>query len=75
MKTTGQSNTPAVRLKERFSCPKNERDTGRIPNVFSSEKIFTPINSAITAFETKNIPKKRKRRFFLSFILFTFVEY
>jgi hypothetical protein len=63
-----------VRLNERFSCPKNERETGERPNVFSSEKILTPINSARTAFETKNIPRKRKRRFFLSFIYLTFVD-
>jgi len=56
-KTIGQSNTPAVRLNERFSIPRIERLSGSNPNVDSSENIFTPINSASDALAIKNEPR------------------
>src|SRR5215204_3129044 len=51
--TTGQSNTPQVRLKE-YESPNNRIFAGFHPNTSSSEKIFTPINSATIAFAIKN---------------------
>jgi hypothetical protein len=57
MNTTGQSITPAVRLYERFSMPSIVRFSGDNPKVDSSEKIFTPINSANNALAIKNDPR------------------
>jgi hypothetical protein len=55
--TTGHNKTPAVKLNERLLSPKNERLIGSMPINFSSENIFTPINSASRAFATKKDPR------------------
>jgi hypothetical protein len=57
IKTTGHSNTPAVRLNDRFDSPKKERLTGEKPSHFSSENILTPINSARSALAIKKEPR------------------
>jgi hypothetical protein len=51
--TIGQSNTPAVKLKESPCSPKREKVMGSIPSVFSRENILPPINSATIAFVVK----------------------
>jgi hypothetical protein len=57
IKTTGHSNTPAVKLNERLVSPKNERFKGGMPINFSREKILTPMNSARSALATKKDPR------------------
>ena len=57
--TTGQSNTPQVRLKE-YESPNNRILAGFHPNSSSNEKIFTPINSATIAFAIKKPDKMIK---------------
>jgi hypothetical protein len=56
IKTTGQSSTPQVRLKE-YVPPNKWMAAGFHPSVVSREKIFTPINSAIRA-EVRKIPAR-----------------
>jgi hypothetical protein len=51
--TIGQSSTPAVKLSEPV-CPNRFQSSGAMPSVSSSAKIFTPMNSAMIAFATKN---------------------
>ena len=62
IKTTGHITTPAVRLKL-INSPNTVYENESNPKVFSNEKIFTPINSAIIAFETKKPPKIRNNMF------------
>lgn len=73
MKTTGHSNTPAVRLKEKLS-PKNRRLTGLTPSVFSSEKIFVPITSAISALVIKKPPRIINKRVALLLMILLSIE-
>jgi hypothetical protein len=56
MNTTGHNSTPAVRLNENL-FPNIGISSGEIPRVFSSEKIFTPITSAISALAIKKPPR------------------
>jgi len=55
--TTGQSSTPAVRLKDKSVLPKKDKLIGFSPSQLSNEKIFTPINSASKAFAIKKEPR------------------
>src|SRR5215204_1977792 len=76
--TTGQSNTPQVRLKE-YESPNNRILAGFHPNNSSNEKIFTPINSATIAFAIKKPDKMMNSLVDLSFrilcIMFRKYEY
>ncbi len=68
-----QSKTPTDRLKERPDCPNIVRLAGGILNIFSREKIFPPIHSAIKAFDTKKHARKRNSFAGLSFIIFSII--
>jgi hypothetical protein len=61
----GQSKTPAVRFKDK-SLPKIFIWSGDSPSVFSREKIFTPIISAIKAFAIKKPARIKNSRDALS---------
>jgi hypothetical protein len=68
IKTIGHNSTPTVMLKESV-LPKTSQAIGVIPSVRSTEKIFTPINSAIIALAIKNDPSIKKR----IVLLFSFI--
>ena len=68
-KTTGQIMTPAVRLKLSGFSSRILIWAGSNPIVSSSEKIFTPIISAIMAFVRKIPLKMMKRLVLLSFMI------
>src|SRR5689334_17645672 len=61
MKTTGHSSTPAVKLSEP-DWPNSFHSNGAMPSVVSSAKILTPMNSAISALQTK-IPVSTTKSF------------
>src|SRR5690606_22192731 len=67
IKTIGQVIEPADILKDKSFTPKSSRETGSHPKVFSTEKIFTPMNSDIIVLATKNADKTNNKR--LSFEL------
>jgi hypothetical protein len=56
MNTTGQSITPAVKDSEP-DWPNRRQSNGGRPSVSSSAKIFTPMNSAMSAF-VRNSPER-----------------
>jgi hypothetical protein len=58
--SSGQSNTPQVRLIEIPDCPKMVKLDGCDPNNFSNEKILVPIDSAISALQQKKAVNPRK---------------
>jgi len=56
----GHSKTPQVKLKDKPDCPKMVRFAGANPNTPSSENIFPPIHSAISALATKKAVMAKK---------------
>lgn len=58
MNTMGHKSTPTVMLKDSL-LPKTSKEIGVNPNVFSTEKILTPINSATKALAIKNEPSNK----------------
>jgi hypothetical protein len=63
----GHNNTPQVKLKANPDSPNKVKFIGLKPNTASSEKIFPPMHSAISAFATKNAVMPKNNLVGLSF--------